>query len=71
MNFESFKDTAINEIEVKKDLDNTYKKSGIYAIYIKDINYKLMKYEPRILSVYIGQSKNIYTRMQLHQKRIS
>ncbi|MBO5005060.1 MAG: hypothetical protein J6D03_07460 [Clostridia bacterium] len=71
MNFENFKDTAINEIEVKKDLDNTDKKSGIYAIYIKDFDYKLMKYEPRILPVYIGQSKNMYTRMQSHQKRIN
>jgi hypothetical protein len=25
MNFENFKDTVINEIEVKKDLDNTDK----------------------------------------------
>ena len=71
MDFEDFKDKVINEIEVKKDLDNIDKKSGIYAIYIKDFDYKLMKYETRILPVYIGQSKNIYTRMQSHQKRIN
>lgn len=43
MNFDNFKDTAINEIENKKDIDNTDKQSGIYAIYIKDFDYKLMR----------------------------
>jgi len=71
MDFEKFKDTVIKEIELKKDLENTDKKSGIYAIYIKNFDYKLMKYEPCILPVYVGQSKNIYTRMQSHLKKLN
>lgn len=70
MEFESFKEKVIKEIEQKKELDNTDTKSGIYAIYIENFNYKLMKYEECIMPIYVGQSKNIYKRMLSHKNKL-
>lgn len=71
MEFENFRDKIIKEIEQKKDLSSTDKKSGIYAIYIENFDYKLMEYEKCILPIYVGQSKNIYTRMLAHKTNLN
>lgn len=70
MDFEKFKDNVIKEIEQKKELDAADKKSGIYAIYIENFDYKLMEYEPLIIPIYIGQSKDMYARMLSHRKKL-
>ena len=70
MDFEKFKNNVIKEIEQKKELDEADKKSGIYAIYIENFDYKLMEYEPLIIPIYIGQSKDMYARMLSHRKKL-
>ena len=63
MEFKDFNDKVVKELEQKKELDNTDNKSGIYAIYIENYDYKCMKYEECIIPIYVGQSKNIYQRI--------
>ena len=70
MDFEKFKNNVIKEIEQKKELDEADKKSGIYAIYIENFDYKLMEYEPLIIPIYIGQSKDMYARILSHRKKL-
>ena len=70
MDFEKFKNNVIKEIKKKKELDEADKKSGIYAIYIENFDYKLMEYEPLIIPIYIGQSKDMYARILSHRKKL-
>lgn len=70
MEFKDFNDKVIKELEHKKELDNADNKSGIYAIYIENYDYKCMKYEECIIPIYVGQSKNIYQRMLSHKKKL-
>lgn len=70
MEFENSNEKVIKEIEQKEELCNTDNKSGIYAIYIENFDYKLMKYEECIIPIYVGQSKNIYQRVLSHKKKL-
>ena len=70
MEFKDFNDKVVKELEQKKELDNTDNKSGIYAIYIENYDYKCMKYEECIIPIYVGQSKNIYQRILSHKKKL-
>lgn len=70
MEFTNLSKKIKNEIETKKDVDNTDNKSGIYSIYIDNFDYKKMKYQERIIPIYIGQSKNIYKRVLTHKNKL-
>ena len=70
MNYEKIKETFINEIKYKKDVDIKDKKSGIYVIYIEGFDTDLMQDGLKIIPIYIGQSKNIYDRIVQHKENI-
>lgn len=62
--FEEVKELYNTQIIKLKDVDSKDKTSGIYLMYIEDIN------ENDYIPLYIGQSVNIYTRKSGHKGKI-
>ena len=62
--FENVKNDFINTIDKINDVNTKDKTSGIYILYIDNIDLD------NLIPIYVGQSKNIYARKNNHKSKI-
>lgn len=70
IDFKALENKFKEDMSLKQEVDNTDNTSGIYVIYIDGFDTEQMQDGDYILPVYVGQSKNIHTRISSHKRSL-